>query len=117
GTYYLRVRDPLSQTLNAPLPFTIAIAAPFSGQTHATTDRDVLRGGDGADVLIGNGGLDRMFGESGDDIFVGQPFEVRDQEAGELLLPVLAKDAVSSGKPIPIDPELVETLPDLSQPL
>lgn len=93
------------------LPITIAINAPFSGQTHSGTDRNVLLGGDGEDVLVGNSHLDQLFGESGNDIFVGQPFEVRDQENDELILAVLARDAVSSGKALPTDLELVESLP------
>ncbi len=87
GTYFVRVHTPQSDTPNpSALPFALTFAAPFAGQTrpiYEEPDHDELRGGDGNDFLQGNSDLDRLFGEEGKDTFRADPFEVRDQSAGQ----------------------------------
>ena len=116
GTYYLRAHNPLADRTTNPFEFEVTINPPFQGQTHPGSDRDVLRGGQGSDTLVGNSGLDQLFGESGVDSFVAEPFEVRDlgdegSSAESLPLAPPVREAVSSGKVLPADPELVEELP------
>ena len=87
GTYYLRVVNPIAQSQNEPLSYAILIQAPGRGRSHALTDHDLLRGGDGDDTLVGNKQLDRLYGQSGNDTFVGEAPEVRDADSESSSLP------------------------------
>ncbi len=82
GTYYLGVFNPHRSDQVTDLPFSIEVNAPILGQPHPSTDRDVIRGGDGDDRIVGSGGLDRIFGDSGSDLFRSFSNEVRDLELG-----------------------------------
>ncbi|MGB0581211.1 MAG: hypothetical protein ACPGVU_16050, partial [Limisphaerales bacterium] len=72
-----------SKVLNGDQFYSIITWSSFAGETHAESDRDTLKGGEGADILIGNGDQDALFGESGIDVFIGEAFEKRDLSTGE----------------------------------
>jgi ELWxxDGT repeat protein len=127
GTYFIRAYSP--QPINTPLPITLTIAAPPTGQTrlqYEDPDRDIVRGGDGNDTLAGNGDIDRMLGGTGKDLFVTDFYnsrtvgifggsdivlagpEVRDFNSVEdyPLGKVTTSDAIESFKAAQLDPEV-----------
>ncbi|HHM12753.1 MAG TPA: hypothetical protein ENJ16_04310, partial [Planctomycetaceae bacterium] len=104
GTYYLRVFNPHRAEQTDDLTFSIEVKPPALGQFHPLTDRDVLRGDEGADILVGNRHLDRIFGESGNDVFLAERVEVHDREQEEPVRPPLAAERIVSDPPIVRDP-------------
>ncbi|MAE64839.1 MAG: hypothetical protein CMJ18_11275, partial [Phycisphaeraceae bacterium] len=101
GTYYIHVSSPDATDID----YELTIGAPPAGSTRPATasDRDVIRGGEGEDLVVGGPDLDDIGGASGDDRIVGEPSEVRDLEAGDVLLAVAPADN-SVIQPRPLDP-------------
>ncbi len=89
GTYFLRVHRPVGVTAAGSVAYELEINAPSIGQSHPTTNRDHILGGDGDDLLRGSGELDVLFGESGLDLFQGESIEVfdLDEVSGETTRP------------------------------
>ena len=81
GSFYLRVYNP-GGAVTQDSAFKIEVSAPKIGNSHPTTDRDRISGGDGDDYIVGNANVDRLTGDSGKDRFIGEGFEVRDFDQG-----------------------------------
>ena len=103
GTYFLRVHNPRQATQTEPIPLVIEFDAPAVGQSHPSTDRDVIRGGEGADRIVGGGGVDELFGDSGSDVFRGLSNEVRDLQPGESDAIVTPSSADVNDEPIDVE--------------
>ncbi len=108
GDYYLQVT-----TTDNTAEFTIEIAAPIRGQTHATSllpDRDRLYGDGGDDILIGNFDIDAMFGGTGADDFTGESIEARDVQIIDKVRQVKLEQQSNVTVPVPLNP--IVAVPD-----
>jgi ELWxxDGT repeat protein len=93
------------------LSYRIEVKAPLQGNNHASSDRDLLIGGEGEDILIGNADHDQIFGGSGDDFFVAENSEIRDRAANEnYALPPTAQFSVQQ----PRQPDAEVDIPDIA---
>ena len=113
GDYYLRV----DSTSAAPVDFTVEVAAPIRGQTHATSllpDRDQLYGDSGNDILVGNFDIDALFGGTGADSFTGESIEVRDLQAIDTVSDVELPQQLNVQRPVLLDP-VIDVSPTLAE--
>ena len=116
GTYYLQAHR--SSGLDRSLNYQLLVSAPAQGQTHPSTDRDRILGGDGNDVLLGNEALDQIYGGGGNDRFVGESNEVKDLASGELFIgisPPTSQLVQTSNNSRVLDPEVTFASPEVER--